>query len=426
MQDPHHSWHTCDGAGRGATAPLDLAAARVSRRGLVTGLGLGLLSWGSAQSALAQIAIGPQRSTNTVVVVFLRGGADGLSLVPPTFDDDYYRARPILAMRDKDIPMLSDGFGLHPMLQPIHHLFGEGKLAAVHAVGSDDQTRSHFEAMDTMERGVARREGPSTGWVARYLSSSIPENPSPLRGVAFGHVTPTSMVGATNAVTLSSLSDFRLSFSDSTRNALEAMYSPGKDEVAHAGRETLKVLATLDKLDPQRQKALNGAVYPETDLGSGLKQVATLVRAKVGLEIACLDSFTWDTHVAQGTTVGWFPTMVTDLGNSLAAFVKDMGRDMNHVTVVVMSEFGRRIAENTGLGTDHGHGGAMLLMGAGVKGGRVHAKWPGLKDGVGPGDLAVTTDYRDVLSEVLEKRLKGASVPDIFVGHQRSSVGLIV
>lgn len=416
------NWHTCDGSGRVA-ANQGQAAMGFSRRGLLTGVGLGLLGWASTGSALAQLAIGPKKGGNTVVVVFLRGGADALSLVAPYGDDDYYRARPNLALKKNDIAVLDDMFGLHPSLRPLHALYEQGQMLAVHAVGSQDATRSHFEAMDTMERGVADRVGPSTGWVARYLAASD-GNGSPLRAVAFAHTTPTSLVGARDSVTLASLQDFQLQAPPEARKALARMYQPGKDEVAAAGRETLKVLETLDRLDPERQPPKHDAKYPDTGLGQALRQVATLVRAEVGLEIACVDQGAYDTHVAQGTQIGWLPTLLTELGDSLGAFAQDLGPDLNRVTVVVMSEFGRRIAENTGLGTDHGHGGAMFLLGGGVKGGRVHARWPGLSERVGPGDLAVTTDYRDVLGEVLSTRLPGSDLGEIFTDHHVGRLGL--
>lgn len=416
-------WHTCDGSGRVTSRP-DEAAMGLSRRGLLTGVGLGLLGWASTRSALAQLALG-KKGGNTVVVVFLRGGADSLSLVAPYGDDDYYRARPNLALKKDDLAVLDDMFGLHPSLKPLHALYESGQMAAVHAVGSQDATRSHFEAMDTMERGVADRVGPSTGWVARYLAASDHAGDSPLRAVAFGHTTPTTLVGARDSVTLASLGDFQLQAPPSARAALARMYQPGRDEVAAAGRETLKVLETLDRLDPERQPPRHDAKYPDTGLGQALRQVATLVRAEVGLEVACVDQGAYDTHVAQGTQLGWLPTLLTELGDSLGAFAKDLGPDLGRVTVVVMSEFGRRIAENTGLGTDHGHGGAMLLLGGGVKGGRVHARWPGLSERVGPGDLAVTTDYRDVLGEVLSARLPGADLREVFADHRVSPLGLV-
>jgi uncharacterized protein (DUF1501 family) len=278
--------------------------------------------------------------------------------------------------------------------------------------------------MDTMERGLARRDGPQSGWVARYLSATAHEDPSPLRAVALGHVTPTSLVGATNATTLDSLADYRLAAPPSAQCALEALYRPGNDEVAHAGRQTFEVLKTLDRLDAANYRASYGANYPQSDLGQGLKQVACLLRANVGIEVACLDRGGWDTHFGQGADTGLLSLQLDDLGKSLAAFAQDLGPETSRATVVVMSEFGRRIEENASLGTDHGHGGAMFILGGGARGGQVHVKWPGLDHPVGPGDLAVTTDYRDVLSEALRTRMGLAKTDEVFAGHQASPVGV--
>lgn len=420
-----NDWQTCDGAGRVSARP-DLAATAVTRRGLMVGASMALLGWASRRTALAQVAIDP-RSTdrNVLVVVFLRGGADGLSLLVPHGDETYYRLRPTLSVPKTKLSDLDGFFGLHPAMASLYPLYESKTLAAVHAVGSDDQTRSHFEAMDTMERGLARREGPQSGWVARYLAASAPADPSPLRAVALGYTTPTSLVGATSATTLSSLADYRLDVPGEARRALESLYGSGKDEIAYAGRETLQVLKTLEKIYVARYQPQGEAKYPDSELGAGLKQVACLVRANVGMEVACLDKGGWDTHVGQGTEVGWMPTLMADLSTSLAAFAADLGPEMSRVTVIVMSEFGRRIAENAGLGTDHGHGGAMYVMGGGVEGGKVHARWPGLDEAVGPGDLAVTTDYRDVLSEILRNRFALAKTEAVFAGHRGAAVGLV-
>ncbi|WP_025226487.1 DUF1501 domain-containing protein [Fimbriimonas ginsengisoli] len=418
-------WQTCDGAGL-APGRRDEAAVGVSRRGLMVGLSIGLMGWATRQSALAQVSVGPRNADrNVVVVVFLRGGADGLSLLVPYADDTYYRLRPVLSVPKEKVHRLDGFFGLHPSLASLEPLFHSGQLAPLHAVGSDDQTRSHFEAMNTMERGVARRDGPQSGWVTRYLEASEPENPSPLRAVALGYTTPTSLVGATNATTLSSLSDYRLDAPESARHSLESMYGRGSDLVSHAGRETLDVLRTMERIDAAHYKPSNSAKYPDSDLGLGLKQVACLVRANVGLEVACLDKGGWDTHFGQGVTAGLLPLLLDDLGKSLAAFAQDLGPESTRVTTIVMTEFGRRIEENASLGTDHGHGSAMFLMGGGVRGGQVHAKWPGLDHPVGPGDLAVTTDYRDVLSEVLSSRMGLRNPSDVFAGYEGSKLGIV-
>jgi len=420
-----NDWQSCDGSGR-HEARKDSVATAFTRRGLMVGASLGLLGWATPKSALAQVTVGkPNPGRNVVVVVFLRGGADGLSLLVPHGDEAYYRLRPTLSIPKSKLTDLDGFFGLHPSMAPLSPLYQSGILAPVHAVGSDDVTRSHFEAMDTMERGIARREGPQSGWVARYLAASEKPNASPLRAVALGYTTPTSLVGATHATTFASLSEYRLDIPDTSRKSLEALYGTGKDEISHAGRETLDVLKTLERLDAAHYKPSNNAAYPDSDLGLGLKQVACLVRAEVGMEVACLDKGGWDTHVTQGTESGWMPLQMEDLSKSLAAFAADMGPEMARVTVIVMSEFGRRIAENAGLGTDHGHGGAMFLIGGGVQGGKVHTKWPGLDHPVGPGDVAVTTDYRDVLAEILRQRMGLEETAEIFAGHESASLGIV-
>jgi uncharacterized protein (DUF1501 family) len=220
---------------------------------------------------------------------------------------------------------------------------------------------------------------------------------------------PDSLRGATDTISLNSLEDFKIEASkpDDVRWALRELYDVGKDEMSHAGMETLDVLETLNRLDPKVYQPSNGARYPESDLGRALRQVALLLRADVGLELAVLDKGGWDTHVAQGVSSGLLSSLLQDLGASLAAFHKDLGQVMSRVTVVIQTEFGRRVGENSGLGTDHGRASVLFLLGGGVHGGKVYAKWPGLEKEQleDPGDLRVTTDYRTVLSEVLQKRL---------------------
>jgi uncharacterized protein (DUF1501 family) len=323
-----------------------------------------------------------------------------------------------------------DGFfGLNPAMASALPLFREGKMSIVHAIGSGDQTRSHFEAMNTMERGLAAgSQGEASGWLARHLGSTEPSKVSPLRAVAFGGIMPDSLRGATDAIAINGLEDFKLVAADEAvmRDALVEMYSEGKDAMSVAGNETLQVLDSLNKLDPQSYKPSNGATYPQSDLGTALKQVALLIRADLGLEIAVLDKGGWDTHVAQGVSAGLLSGLLQDIGAALAAFHADLGGEMSRVTVVVQTEFGRRLQENSGLGTDHGRASVMFLLGGGVRGGKIHTKWPGLEENQLelPGDLRVTTDYRQVLSEVLSKRL-GSDPSKVFAGYQWSPTGLI-
>jgi uncharacterized protein (DUF1501 family) len=380
-----------------------------------------LALWAGA-SALAQVEINRRETQNgkVLVTIFLRGAMDGLSLIVPTGDDDYHKARP--ALRIAGALKLTDYFGLHPSAAALKPLFDDQRLAAIQAIGSLDQSRSHFEAMATMERGAASDPASiSSGWVGRYLEALPSENQSPLRAVAFGSILPDILRGATTATVLRELSELQLSATPHLSSALRRLYQTEgstTDAVLTAGRETLSVLDTIQKLDPKSYKPAGNATYPETALGQGLRQTALLVKARVGLEVACLDRPGWDTHVAQGTSVGYLALQFQDLADSLAAFAADLGPHLEHVTVAVMTEFGRRVAENSGLGTDHGRASAWLVLGGVVNGGKVHGVWPGcapekLED---PGDLKVTTDYRDALTTLAGWRLGSAAAKTLFPG----------
>ena len=408
---------------------------RLSRRSFVVGGLIGAAMWASRKTAFAQALV--RENGNVIVVVFLRGGADGLNMVVPYGEDNYYKARPTLAVPTPGSGIgrslkLDDMFALNPDLSPLYPLFQNGELGIVHAVGSYDRTRSHFEAMSAMERGARDdREGQDGGWLARHLLASGGAS-APMRTVAFASTMPESLAGATQAVAIESLADYRLNVPDDERSATHAaltdLYARHDDVFAEAGRNTLNALQSLRSYDPETSKPENGAAYPETRLGQALAQVAYLIRQDVGLEIACLDAADrggWDTHVAQGP---WLTGLLDDVGKSLAAFRRDVGREMSRVTVVVQTEFGRRVKENSGYGTDHGRGSVMLSLGGGVVGGRVVADWPGLSNEIleGPGDLPVTTDYRNVLAEMLERRLGSASTSQVFPGLERKGVGMFV
>jgi len=410
-----------------------------SRRRFLFTSALSAVAWGAGRSVSA-FAVAPRQREpegDVLVTIFQRGGADGLNLVVPYAEDAYYRLRPTLAVpspKDKQASPATraidlDGFfGLNPDLKPLYPLFAEGKLAFVHGCGSGDQTRSHFEAMATVERGTARDSGPASGWLARHLMTSPHDASSPLRAVAFGAGLPDALRGA-NAVALHHLEDFRLHFPKNWQTspltaALTDLYKNVEDPIGIAGRETLSVLDRVNRLDPAHYKSANGAQYPDSDLGRSLRQVACLIKGGVGLEVACLDAGGWDTHFVQGQIQ---PGLLRDLGGALAAFAKDLGAALQRVTVLVMTEFGRRAYENSSLGTDHGRGGVWMLLGGGVGGGKVFADWKGLdKDQLEPpGDVPVTIDYRDVLAEVIQKRLRNPNVGDIFPGHQPKGRGVI-
>lgn len=421
-----------------------------TRRQLLLRGASAVLGWFlGGDSALAQLVLQPvraERGGDVLVCLFLRGGADGLNMVIPYAEDAYYRNRPSLAVpapRDRRRPaseraiVLDDLFALHPALKPLYPLYAEGRLAVVHACGSAERSRSHFEAMSAMERGVAEaKAGVGSGWIARHLMNVPRIHASPLRAVAFSNVLPGSLRGSTDAIVLQTLSDFRLALpktmgatqAEELQHALRELYAGhSRGEVAQSAHDTLQVLETLRRADPTRYQPANGAVYPNTDLGRGLKQVAALIKAQVGLEIACLDKGGWDTHVAQGSTTGWMASNLTDLAQCLSAFARDMGAQMQQITLVAMTEFGRRLRENSGLGTDHGRAGVMWLMGGNVQGGKVYTRWPGLEPPQleAPGDLRVTTDYRVVLAEVVLKRLGNPHVARVFPGCTLRPIGVV-
>jgi uncharacterized protein (DUF1501 family) len=369
---------------------------------------------------------------DTLVVIFLRGAADVLNMLVPHGEDAYYRLRPSLGIPRPDDPRAAaaersvdlDGFfGLHPALAPLLPAWQDCHLALVAACGAPDESRSHFRAMELMERGVDAETGPASGWIGRHLASLDTGNPSPLRAIGLGSQTQRSLRGVIPVTALRSIADYHLAGDNAAvarmRAALGALYA-GNDDLAVSGQETLKILHTLQNLDIAAYRPAFGARYPESEYGMGLRQVAALIKAGVGLEVAAIDLGGWDTHFAQGGVHGLMAALLADLAGGLAAFYADLSEHLSTLSVVVMSEFGRRAYENGSLGTDHGHGSLMLALGGSVDGGKIHGEWPGLEKEqlVGPGDLAVTTDYRDVLAELCSRRLNNPAIDGIFPGFQ--------
>lgn len=365
---------------------------------------------------------------DVLVCVFQRGGMDGLNAVIPHGDPNYYRLRARLAIPepesgDEGTGIDLDGFfGLHPSLRALKEVWDEGALAVIHAAGSPDPTHSHFDAMDYMERGTPGEKQIPTGWLGRHLQTVAWENNSPFRAVGMGNIMAASLRGPIPATTLKSIADFHLQGREDEiariQATLASLYDLGGPLDAGADL-TFEAMETLAKINPQGYTPANGAVYPETEYGFALQQVAQLVKAEVGLEIACVDIGGWDTHSAQGAVEGTMPRLLEEFGNGLAALYADLGGLNKNVTVVTMSEFGRRCYENGSGGTDHGHGNVMFVMGGGVNGGRVHGDWPGLAEGqlYGPGDLAITADFRDVLAEIVQKRLLNDRADEVFPGY---------
>jgi len=411
----------------------DFLAGSLSASALFVGQSIISLPASMPRISLADPQIGPRG--DTLLCIFLRGGADGLNIVVPHGDDDYYHLRPTIGIprpddrADRRSIDLDGFFGLHPALDSLHEIYTQGDLAIIQATGSPDETRSHFEAMALMERG-AIVDGFS-GWIARHLATLDTGNGSALRAIGIGDMLPTSLNGSVGATALRSIADYHLQGRaeriGNFQNVLRDMYERNNDFLSTAAVQTFNTLDVLDRIDSQTYRT-KGRPYPDGDFGQALLTVAQLVKAEVGLEVACIDIVGWDTHVAQGGVEGHLGSLLSDLDLGLAAFYEDIQDRMGMVTVVIMSEFGRRARENGGLGTDHGHGNMMMVMGGGVNGGRVYGDWPGLSAErlVGPGDLAITTDFRSVLAEILIKRLNNSRLDEVFPGFTFSDMDLVL
>jgi uncharacterized protein (DUF1501 family) len=385
----------------------------------------------SVPSWMPRMAFAPEgveAPGDILVVVFQRGGMDGLNAVIPHGDADYYHHRTSIAIPEPEDGSAKTGidldgfFGLHPSLLPLKDLWDEKALAIVHAVGSPDPTHSHFDAMDYMERGTPGEKSIPTGWIGRHLQTAPWQNDSPFRAIGMGGVMQASLRGPVPVTSLQSIADFHLQGDSSQlsdiRQRLAALYSLGSSLDAKA-EDTFDAMDLLSKVDVSNYSPASGAKYPETEFGMAMKQIAQISKAEIGLEVACVDIGGWDTHNAEGQLEGELPDLLNEFSTGLAALYHDLGERAKRVTMVTMSEFGRRVQENGSGGTDHGHGNCMFVLGGGVNGGKVYGEWPGLsKDNLyGPGDLAATSDYRDVLAEVVGKRLRNPQFGEIFPNY---------
>lgn len=372
---------------------------------------------------------GQEPRANILVCIFLRGGMDGLNAVIPHGDPDYYRLRPSLAIsepkagNDKTGIDLDGFFGLHPAMHPLKDVWDDGSLAFIHAAGSPDPTHSHFDAMDYMERGTPGDKQVGTGWLARHLQFAANANGSPFRAVGFGSMLPSSLRGPIPAIALKSIADFHLGRKQNEsieqfQSAISSLYS-ADSILSDRADFTLDAVQILQRVVDSSYQPSNNVKYPESEFGQSLMQVAQLIKSEIGVEIAALDIGGWDTHINQGGEEGEMSELLADLSGSLAAFHHDLGDIMKRVTVVAMSEFGRRAAENGGGGTDHGHGNVMFAIGRSINGGKVYGEWPGLSSEklAGPGDLAVTTDFRSVLGELISKHLKNPALDQVFPNY---------
>lgn len=346
----------------------------------------------------------------TLIVVFLRGGADGLTLVAPVEEDRYYNLRLRLAVPKAQAVPLDGFFGLNPLLAELGPIFKEGNLAVIHAAGSEDQTRSHFEAQDLMEHGGLV----AGGWLGRFLRFRAGGTGGALSAIALGRELPECLRGAPAATVLRSIDDFSLgTHSEPLTQALAQLYELEGNSLGQAGAGTLDGLNRIAKLKNTPYHPEHGAVYGRDDFAQGLMQLARLIKARVGLEAASIDLGGWDSHFTQGTLIS---PLMSRLASGLAAFYRDLGQFRETTSVVVLTEFGRRVRENATFGTDHGRGAVMFVMGGGVAGGKVHGTWPGLGEDVleDPGDLPVANNYRNVLAPVLQRHGAGDDLARVF------------
>jgi uncharacterized protein (DUF1501 family) len=409
---------------------------RFSRRYFLKQGGVAMVGL-SAMPAFLQRAVAatPMPNKKQLVVLFQRGAADGLNIVVPFAEPNYYRLRPSIAIPQPrrgataEAAINLDGyFGLHPSLAPLEPLFHKNQLAIVHAAGSPDPTRSHFDAQDFMESGTPGVKATDDGWLDRALQTIPEENASPFRAVAMGPNLPRMLRGSAGAIALPDLKNFKVipqspAMNNVVQGGFEAMYSQSVDHALHGtGTETFEAIDMLRKIDTSKLPPENGAQYPTSRLGQNMQQIGQLLKAKVGVEVLFVDCGGWDNHVNEGGVQGQLSNLLKDLGQSLAAFHQDMGDRMQDIVVVTMSEFGRTAKENGNRGTDHGHANSMFVMGGEVKGGKVYGKWPGLDDHqLNEGrDLALTTDFRYVLGETLTKHIGVKDLATVFPGFDNN------
>jgi uncharacterized protein (DUF1501 family) len=411
----------------------------ISRRYFIKSGGIAMLGMASLPSFL-QRAVAATASPNKkkMVVLFQRGAMDGLNVVVPFAEPNYYALRPTIAIPQPnrggaEAAIDLDGFfGLHPSLEPLLPLFKNGQLAIVQAVGSPDPSRSHFDAQDFMESGTPGVKATDDGWLNRAIQSMAEEKPSPFRAVAFGPYLPRTLQGTAPAVAIPDLKQFKMyGPQQTTEGGFEAMYAQTVDQAMRGvGHETFEAIDQLKQINPDTYQPDNGAQYPKGRFGQSLMEIAELFKADVGLEVAFLDSGGWDHHVNEGGVQGQLANLLRDLGQGIAAFHQDMGDRMGDVVFVSMSEFGRTAHENGNHGTDHGHANCMFVMGGDIKGGRVYSRWPGMSQGqlYEGRDLAVTTDYRSVLGEIVSKHLGDRDLKAVFPGFAndpRQFLGMI-
>jgi uncharacterized protein (DUF1501 family) len=399
----------------------------ITRRVFLRNGGLAVIGTAAIPAFLTRAAYATESLTTKnkrLVVVFQRGAADGLNIVVPHGERAYYAMRPSINIPRNSVIDLDGFFGLHPSLSHFQPLWKQRHLAIVHATGSPDPTRSHFDAQDFMESGTPGVKATEDGWLNRTLHSlpqPVPVDRSAFRAIALGPALPRILSGSERAVAVNNINDFGAGGgnpkSSPNANTFEAMYENSLDSVLHdTGQETFDAVKMLKSADPSKYKPAPGADYPNGRFGDSLKQLAQLIKANLGVQVAFADIGGWDHHVNEGSTQGQIANVLREFSQSLAAFWTDLGDLADDTVVVTISEFGRTARENGNRGTDHGHANVMFVIGGAVKGGKVYGRWPGLDQSqlYEGRDLAVTTDFRQVLGEAVYKHLGNKSLNQVF------------
>lgn len=375
-------------------------------------------------------AADPGTRPKRLIVIFQRGAADGLNIVVPHGESAYYDARPTINIPKKSVIDLDGFFGLHPAMSAFQPLWQQKHLAIVHAAGSPDPTRSHFDAQDYMESGTPGMKATEDGWLNRALhdlpADSSAKDKSSFRAIALGTSLPRILAGSEPAVAVNNVEAFgvggRNPRATPIANTFEAMYANSVDTVMHGtGRETFDAVKALKAADPSKYAPAAGANYPRGRFGESLKRLAQLIKANLGVQVAFADVGGWDHHVNEGNTQGQLANILGEFSQSLAALWTDLGDLAEDTVIVTMSEFGRTARENGNRGTDHGHANVMFVLGGPVKGGKVYGRWPGLDQSqlYEGRDLAVTTDFRTVLGEVVSQYLGNHDLRTVFPGFER-------
>jgi len=399
----------------------------ITRRIFLRNSAFAVVGTAAVPTFLTRAAFGAEQTSRNkrLVVIFQRGAADGLNIVIPHSEPQYYAMRPSINIPRKSVLDLDGFFGLHPSLSAFQPLWRERHLAIVHATGSPDSTRSHFDAQDFMETGTPGVKATEDGWLNRSLRS-LPPDPqnSPFHAIALGPSLPRIMSGTEPAVAMNNINDFTIGGRgpkpSSVASAFEAMYGQSSDTVLHStGEETFDAVKMFKAADPAKYTPDPGANYPQGRFGGSLRQLAQLIKANLGVQVAFADIGGWDHHVNEGSTEGQLANALSDFSQSLAAFWTDLG-DLGEDTVVItMSEFGRTARENGNRGTDHGHANVMFVLGGPVKGGKVYGPWPGLDQSqlYEGRDLALTTDFRQVIGEAVARHMGSKNLAEVFPGY---------